>query len=261
MNIYPNLSTSTRSHRDRTTRSASFRSRGSLMNRFEFIRRACCARTLLGRVSHDLRGPAGIVSGVLDELESRESDGTDASLFAMARRGLGGILRIAERLEMVAQLDAGPLRVERLPIDLSALCHARWRHEAKTIQKRKSIAISLDLPANARATVDQRWFGMAVMEIIANSDSSREVERARELDGRKRPAPYRHRRRRSRLHRRRARFVHRATLLAIRCTCRPRRLALHRWQCRARARRRNSFAPGERQRRSRRNHIFGSVRV
>jgi signal transduction histidine kinase len=123
---------------------------------------------LLGRVSHDLRGPAGITSGVLDELESREGASVDASLFAMARRGLAGILRIAERLEMVAQLDTGPLRVDRLPIDLTALV-TRAGDDAKLIQKRKAVVVSFDLPENIRANVDQRWFSVAVMEIIANA--------------------------------------------------------------------------------------------
>jgi signal transduction histidine kinase len=123
---------------------------------------------LLGRVSHDLRGPAGITSGVLDELESRRQTDADAGLFAMARRGLAGVLRIAERLEMVAQLDAGPLHLERLPIDLSALV-TRASEDAKVIQKRKAIAVTLDLPTEMRANVDQRWLGVTILEIIANA--------------------------------------------------------------------------------------------
>lgn len=123
---------------------------------------------LLGRVSHDLRGPAGITSGVLDELESRETAAADASLFAMARRGLAGILRIADRLEMVAQLDAGPLHLERLPIDLSALV-TRASDDAKIIQKRKAVTVTLDLPVEIRANIDQRWFSVTVMEVIANA--------------------------------------------------------------------------------------------
>jgi signal transduction histidine kinase len=123
---------------------------------------------LLARVSHDLRGPSGITSGVLDELESREGASADASLFAMARRGLAGILRIAERLEMVAQLDAGPLRVDRFPLDLSALVTSAC-DEAKVIQKRKAVTVTLDLPPEVRANVDQRWLCVTVMEVIANA--------------------------------------------------------------------------------------------
>ncbi|MEO7110102.1 MAG: HAMP domain-containing sensor histidine kinase [Polyangiaceae bacterium] len=146
---------------------------------------------LFSRVSHDLRGPAGITSGVLDELESREGAAADASLFAMARRGLAGILRIAERLEMVAQLDAGPLHVERLPIDLSALV-TRANDDAKVIQKRKAVTLTLDLPAEIRANVDQRWLSVTVMEVIANAirhaKSSVRVILSEENDGRHRIA-------------------------------------------------------------------------
>lgn len=123
---------------------------------------------LFARVSHDLRGPAGITSGVLDELESRDGAAADASLFAMARRGLAGVLRIAERLEMVSQLDAGPLRLDRMPIDLSALI-TRASDDAKVVQKRKAVTVTLDLPPETKANVDQRWLSVTVMEVIANA--------------------------------------------------------------------------------------------
>jgi signal transduction histidine kinase len=123
---------------------------------------------LLARVSHDLRGPAGITSGVLDELESREAAVADAALLAMARRGLAGILRIAERLEMVAQLESGPLRIERLPTDLSALV-TRAADEAAAVQKRKAITLTCDVPSGVKANIDQRWLSATVLEIIANA--------------------------------------------------------------------------------------------
>ena len=125
---------------------------------------------LFARVAHDLRGPAGITSGVLDELESRAGGNAsaDASLFAMARRGLSGVLRIAERLEMVAQLETGNLHVERLPLDWSELV----RHavdEAKIIQKRKAITVTCDVASGLGVSADRRWLSASIAEIVANA--------------------------------------------------------------------------------------------
>lgn len=123
---------------------------------------------LLSRVAHDLRGPAGITSGVLDELESREDDkSANAQLFAMARRGLTGVLRIAERLEMVAQLENGPPHFELVPIELGELVKAAVEG-ASVVQKRKAVKTSVDVPPDLRVAGDARWLRATLLEIVAN---------------------------------------------------------------------------------------------
>ncbi|MEO8800332.1 MAG: HAMP domain-containing sensor histidine kinase [Polyangiaceae bacterium] len=124
---------------------------------------------LLGRVAHDLRGPAGITSGVLDELESRaEKNGPDASLYAMARRGLAGVLRIAERLEMVAQLETIGMHAEKSPVDFTDLVKTAVA-EAAVIQKRKAIVPVLDVADGLKVEGDAHWLKASVVEIVANA--------------------------------------------------------------------------------------------
>ncbi|MGH7285266.1 MAG: sensor histidine kinase, partial [Polyangiaceae bacterium] len=122
---------------------------------------------LLGRISHDLRGPAGITSGVLDELE-QQGNAAQAQLFAMARRGLAGVLRIAERLEMVSQLENGSMQVEPSPVELDDLLKSAVEH-ASLLQKRKAVRTTIDVPPKLRATCDAHWLRATLIEIIANA--------------------------------------------------------------------------------------------
>lgn len=124
---------------------------------------------LLGRVAHDLRGPAGITAGVLDELESRADENrADATLFAMARRGLAGVLRIAERLEMVAQLETVGMHAEKSPVDFTDLVKLAVA-EAAVIQKRKAIVPVLDVPDGLKVEGDAHWLKASIVEIVANA--------------------------------------------------------------------------------------------
>src|SRR5690606_33938923 len=69
---------------------------------------------LLERIAHELRGPAGVTLGALDEIERvlASVEGEDArALLLMARRGIRRILRTAERLTRTAQLEAGPVQL------------------------------------------------------------------------------------------------------------------------------------------------------
>ena len=124
---------------------------------------------LLGRVAHDLRGPAGITAGVLDELESRgDKNGPDAALFAMARRGIAGVLRIAERLEMSSQLEIVGMHAEKTPVDFTELVKTAVA-EAAIIQKRKAIVPAIDLPDGLKVEGDAHWLKASVVEIVANA--------------------------------------------------------------------------------------------
>jgi len=77
----------------------------------------------LERLAHELRGPAGVIHGALQELEAAlgPSAGEHEVFLGMAKRGLKRILRTADRLQHTGQLERGTLEPSPVGCDLGAL--------------------------------------------------------------------------------------------------------------------------------------------
>ena len=102
---------------------------------------------LFARTGHDVRGPAGVVAGALDELElalGGETTARNAVYFTMARRGVRRLLRLADRYtaasELARQLDAVEQETGAGRLTLSAAARlkerladrAAWLADART---------------------------------------------------------------------------------------------------------------------------------
>ena len=127
--------------------------------------------TFLERVAHELRGPAGVTSGALDEIESAlgARAGELAEFFSMARRGVLRIVRVARRLHRTAQLEAGAAEWVLGPQDLRVLVE-RGAREAEQLEARRGIRLQLSTsPDPCWAHVDPTWLGEAISEIVANA--------------------------------------------------------------------------------------------
>ncbi|HET9957680.1 MAG TPA: HAMP domain-containing sensor histidine kinase [Polyangiaceae bacterium] len=125
----------------------------------------------LERIAHELRGPAGVMLGVLDELEFAMT--TDPArvveLLRMARRSTRRLLRTAERLQHAAQLDSGEVQWQRDPHDLRELVRTAVEN-AERIEARKGIQVQLTLPeAPCLALVDAPWLNAAILELVSNA--------------------------------------------------------------------------------------------
>lgn len=126
---------------------------------------------LLERIAHELRGPAGVTLGALDELEHA----LDAAqieqhkvLLAMARRGARRVLRTAERLTRTAQLEAGSQLV-KAPADVAALV-ALAVSDAELVEGRSSVRVKTSLPAEpCVAEVDASWLSLALGELVSQA--------------------------------------------------------------------------------------------
>ncbi|MGK4008842.1 histidine kinase [Sorangium sp. So ce1036] len=101
---------------------------------------------LFARTGHDVRGPAGVVSGALDELEQAldgETTARNAAFFTMARRGVRRLLRLADRYtvasELARQMDA-PVQL----LDVEALVRQAVA-EASFVYGRRQVTVALDL--------------------------------------------------------------------------------------------------------------------
>jgi signal transduction histidine kinase len=127
---------------------------------------------LLERIAHELRGPAGVTLGALDELEhALEPLAVEQNrlLFAMARRGARRVLRTAERLTRTAQLEGNTAHVSCVTSELSAIVRQATQ-EAELIEARSTIRVTLDVPeAAVEADVDAGWLTVALTELISQA--------------------------------------------------------------------------------------------
>jgi signal transduction histidine kinase len=124
----------------------------------------------LERVAHELRGPAGVIHGALQELEVvlSQQQGEHEIFLAMAKRGLKRILRTADRLQNAGQLERGTPALTRVNSELSALVQ-QTVNDAQAIEGRKKVSVEVKVPsAPAICSLDCHWMGLALFELASN---------------------------------------------------------------------------------------------
>jgi signal transduction histidine kinase len=124
----------------------------------------------LERIAHELRGPAGVTLGALNEIE--RFLGSEAEplqpLLGMARRGIRRILRTSDRLDRAAQLEAHPVW-RKTALDLRSLV-AEVVRETALLEARSGVHVdcpAIDAPCLIDA--DASWVRAAVAELVANA--------------------------------------------------------------------------------------------
>jgi signal transduction histidine kinase len=125
----------------------------------------------LERVAHELRGPAGVIHGALQELEAALAQGSgDHEVFlAMAKRGLKRILRTADRLQTTGLLERGAPELSLGRCDLCALVKQAVS-DAQTVEGRRKVSVDLELPDSAaECMVDAHWMALALFELASNA--------------------------------------------------------------------------------------------
>lgn len=125
----------------------------------------------LERIAHELRGPAGVTLGVLDELEL--SLGSEVAqhraLLAMARRGALRVLRTAERLTRAGQLESGAVSFHLVRSDLRTVAR-RACAEACVIEGRSHVKVTEAAPElPCHASIDEGWAQAALTELVAHA--------------------------------------------------------------------------------------------
>ncbi|MFT3921687.1 MAG: hypothetical protein QM778_04055 [Myxococcales bacterium] len=128
---------------------------------------------LLERIAHELRGPAGVTLGALDEIErllARTEGEEDArALLSMARRGARRVLRTAERLTRTAQLEAGLPHMASILLDVREIV-ARVARDTEQLEGRSAVRVELVTAAQpCVAHVDSNWLGAALGELFSQS--------------------------------------------------------------------------------------------
>lgn len=125
----------------------------------------------LDRVAHELRGPAGVIDGAVQELEAALGPGAQEHrvLLDMMRRGVRRIVRTADRLQQTGQCERDALEVNKQRCDLTELVR-RAVAEATATEGRKKVHVEIDAPpVHSYAEVDERWMGVAIYELASNA--------------------------------------------------------------------------------------------
>jgi signal transduction histidine kinase len=125
----------------------------------------------LERVAHELRGPAGVIHGALQELEL--ALGPDAAahrhLLEIALRGVRRVVRTADRLQQTSVCARGSVRITLTSCDFAELVRKSVA-EAEALEARKKIVVHLELPPGPMpCNVDARWVGVALHEVASNA--------------------------------------------------------------------------------------------
>lgn len=134
--------------------------------------------SFLDRVAHELRGPAGVIDGAVQELEAALGPSAQEHriLLDMMRRGVRRIVRTADRLQQTGQCERDALELTKQRCDLAELVR-RAVNEAAATEGRKKIQVEVDVaPLSGTIEVDERWMAVAVYEIASNS-----IRHAREV--------------------------------------------------------------------------------
>lgn len=127
--------------------------------------------SFLDRVAHELRGPAGVIDGAVQELEAALGPAAEehSILLDMMRRGVRRIVRTADRLQQTGQCERDALELSRQRCDLSELVRRAVR-EATATEGRKKIRVEVAAPSSPTfCDVDERWMAVALYELASNS--------------------------------------------------------------------------------------------
>jgi signal transduction histidine kinase len=108
-----------------------------------------------------------VTLGALEELE-RESaiDNQQRILLGMARRGALKVLRTADRLSRISQLESKTLTLSLAPTDICEVTRRAFA-DARALEPRKGVEVELTLPtAPHLIPLDETWAHTAILELI-----------------------------------------------------------------------------------------------
>lgn len=126
----------------------------------------------LARIAHDLRSPLGVTSGAIQELQATlgpDLQKEHIALLTMAQRSLKKLARLADRLNMIAQLERTKLELARSPSDLVEVTRTALK-QALAIDGRSAVTVRTELPETpCLVLADPRWLVPAFAEMVGNA--------------------------------------------------------------------------------------------
>jgi signal transduction histidine kinase len=134
---------------------------------------------LLAKIAHDVRGPAGVASSALVELErALGPDGGGAlgigapapeRLVAITRRSLKRLMLLSDRLSLLASIDRGEA-LSAVAVDLTGLCRDVVSKVGEVYARRPAalrVEVAPELgPGAVRGTANAAWLSAALADAL-----------------------------------------------------------------------------------------------
>ncbi len=121
-------------------------------------------------ITHDIRNPANVVELALDQLLEEQTDLTDTQqrLLNMASDAAKKMISLVTNYLDYAKIDAGYLKIEATETDLCKLVNSS-SDQARVIAAEKHQSLTLQLPTDLKALVDEFKLKQVVDNLISNA--------------------------------------------------------------------------------------------
>lgn len=143
---------------------------------------------LLTSISHELRTPLGVGLGYIELLERRgdQLGATEREFVMRARKALLEETELIDQLIELSRFAAESPAPRRVEVRLDDLVR-RAADQLQLLADRKELKIVVDIPESLRVAVDERWFTLAVKNLLHNAikftPAGRTVEVRASADG------------------------------------------------------------------------------
>jgi signal transduction histidine kinase len=121
-------------------------------------------------ITHDIRNPANVVELALDQLLEEQStfDPGQQKMLTLASEAAKKMISLVTNYLDYAKIDAGYLKIETTETDLCALVNSS-SDQARVIAAEKHQTLTLELPTNLMAFVDEFKLKQVVDNLISNA--------------------------------------------------------------------------------------------
>jgi signal transduction histidine kinase len=118
-------------------------------------------KTFIADVTHELRTPLTVIKGTIETLEDGALDDAEGRgpLLGAMQRETDRLIRMVNELLVLTRADAGSLRLEVQPLDLTAVVEERCEF-LSTLSKRENITLAVERPP-------ERWHVLADRDRLA----------------------------------------------------------------------------------------------
>lgn len=125
---------------------------------------------LLTNISHELRTPLGVGLGYIELLERRgeQLGATERDFVIRARKALLEETELIDQLIELSRFAAEAPAPKRVDVRLADLVR-RAADQLQLLADRKELKIVTDIPESLRVAVDERWFTLAVKNLLHNA--------------------------------------------------------------------------------------------